>query len=60
LYLEFIKSCNSMWQQSVWTSALAAQLATKYLKDGGLLALSGAQPALSGTAGMFYFTKSIR
>jgi len=49
-----------MWQQSVWTSALAAQLATKYLKDGGLLALSGAQPALSGTAGMFYFTESFR
>ena len=48
---DFIKSCNSMLMQSVWTSSLAAQLAAKYLKDGGVLTLTGAQPALEGTSG---------
>ena len=40
-----------MCQQSVWSSVLAAQLAAKHLKEGGVLTLTGAQPALSGTAG---------
>ena len=40
-----------MLMQSVWTSSLAAQLAAKYLKDGGVLTLTGAQPALEGTSG---------
>jgi len=40
-----------MWKQSVWTSAIAAALAAKHLKDGGIVTLPGAQPALEGTAG---------
>ncbi|KAM4809724.1 dihydropteridine reductase [Rhinophrynus dorsalis] len=48
----FYKSCDQMWKQSVWTSAISSHLATKHLKDGGLLTLSGANAALSATPGM--------
>lgn len=40
-----------MWKQSVWTSTISSHLATKHLKEGGLLTLTGAQAALSGTPG---------
>ncbi|CAC5395982.1 QDPR [Mytilus coruscus] len=49
---EFIKNADMMWKQSVWTSAISAAVASKYLKDGGLLTLPGAAPAVSGTPGM--------
>jgi len=49
---EFIKNADAMWKQSVWTSSIAAALAAKHLKDGGLLTLPGACPALKGTPGM--------
>ncbi|XP_063777346.1 dihydropteridine reductase [Pseudophryne corroboree] len=48
----FYKNCDLMWKQSVWTSAISSHLATKHLKEGGLLTLSGAQAALSATPGM--------
>lgn len=50
--VDFVKNCDMMCQQSVWSSVLAAQLAAKHLKDGGVLTLTGAQPALNGTAGI--------
>ena len=40
-----------MWKQSVWTSVIAASLASRYLKNGGVLTVPGAQPALAGTPG---------
>ncbi|XP_010001430.1 PREDICTED: dihydropteridine reductase [Chaetura pelagica] len=46
------KNCDLMWKQSIWTSTISSHLATKHLKDGGLLTLTGAQAALSGTPGM--------
>ena len=46
--VDFIKSCDMMWKQSVWTSCIAAELAAKHLKDGGLLTLTGAHPAQKG------------
>uniref|UniRef100_A0A0K0DDZ8 Dihydropteridine reductase n=1 Tax=Angiostrongylus cantonensis TaxID=6313 RepID=A0A0K0DDZ8_ANGCA len=49
---DFIKNANLMWQQSVWSSAIAAKIATKHLKPGGLLQLTGAYAATSATAGM--------
>jgi len=49
---DFIESCDRMWRQSVWTSAIASQLASKHLKEGGLLQLTGAKAALEGTSGM--------
>ncbi|CAN8001201.1 unnamed protein product [Ixodes hexagonus] len=36
----------------VWTSAIAAGIAAHHLKEGGLLALTGAQAALKPTPGM--------
>ncbi|XP_069781220.1 dihydropteridine reductase-like [Narcine bancroftii] len=46
------KNADMMWKQSVWTSTISSHLATKYLKDDGLLTLTGASAALSGTPGM--------
>ena len=47
-----VKNADLMWKQSVWSSAIAAKMANKFLKPGGVLVLPGAQPALHGTAGM--------
>ncbi|XP_046358508.2 dihydropteridine reductase-like [Haliotis rufescens] len=49
---DLVKNADMMWKQSVWTSVLSSSLAAKYLKEGGVLTLPGAQPALEGTAGM--------
>ncbi|XP_069350227.1 dihydropteridine reductase isoform X2 [Eulemur rufifrons] len=46
------KNCDMMWKQSVWTSTISSHLATKHLKEGGLLTLAGAKAALDGTPGM--------
>lgn len=46
------KNADLMWKQSMWTSTISSHLATKYLKDGGLLTLTGASAALGGTPGM--------
>ncbi|XP_053560087.1 dihydropteridine reductase [Bombina bombina] len=48
----FYKSCDQMWKQSVWTSAISSHLASKHLKEGGLLTLAGAKAGLSETPGM--------
>uniref|UniRef100_A0A8V0Y337 Dihydropteridine reductase n=1 Tax=Gallus gallus TaxID=9031 RepID=A0A8V0Y337_CHICK len=55
------KNCDLMWKQSVWTSTISSHLATKHLKEGGLLTLTGAQAALSGTPEYFlgYFEKEM-
>ncbi|XP_021958028.1 dihydropteridine reductase isoform X2 [Folsomia candida] len=49
---DFIKNANLMMQQSVWSSYIAASLAPHFLRENGLLVLTGAQPALSSTPGM--------
>lgn len=49
---DLAKNADLMWKQSVWTSSISAAVAAQYLKDGGLLALTGAKPALEGTPGM--------
>ncbi|XP_076460463.1 dihydropteridine reductase-like [Babylonia areolata] len=46
------ESADTMWKQSVWPSVIASRLAALHLKNGGLLALTGAQPSLAGTPGM--------
>ena len=48
-----------MWKQSVVSSSIAASLAAKFMKEGGLLTLPGAQPALQGTAGKLKGENSI-
>lgn len=49
---DFAHQCDAMWKSSVWTSTIAAGLAAHHLKEGGLLALTGAQAALKPTPGM--------
>ncbi|KAL3863519.1 hypothetical protein ACJMK2_005272 [Sinanodonta woodiana] len=49
---DFIKNCDLMWKQSVWASAISANIAAKHLKDGGLITLPGAAPAVGETPGM--------
>ncbi|XP_068239588.1 dihydropteridine reductase [Palaemon carinicauda] len=49
---DFLKNCELMWSQSVWSSTITAQAAAKYLKEGGFVTLPGAEPALRGTPGM--------
>lgn len=41
-----------MWRQSVWTSTISSAVAAHHLKEGGVLALTGAKPALEGTPSM--------
>ncbi|CAF0840021.1 unnamed protein product [Didymodactylos carnosus] len=48
----FIKNSELMWKQSMWSSLIVASLASKYLKEDGLLTLPGAAAALEPTAGM--------
>lgn len=47
-HADFVKNSDLMWRQSVWSSVLAASIASKHLKEGGLLTLTGAKPALEG------------
>ncbi|XP_064383645.1 dihydropteridine reductase-like [Halichondria panicea] len=49
---EYVKNCDLMWKQSVWTSVLASQIAAKHLNSGGFLLLTGAKAGLEGTPGM--------
>lgn len=41
-----------MWKQSVWSSIIAASIASRYLKEGGFLSLTGAKAALEETPGL--------
>lgn len=50
--LDLAKNADLMWRQSVWTSIISATVAAHHLKEGGLLALTGATPALQATPGM--------
>jgi dihydropteridine reductase len=48
---DLIKNSDMMWKQSVWSSVIAASVASKFLKEGGVLSLPGAKPALGATPG---------
>ncbi|GMT15049.1 hypothetical protein PFISCL1PPCAC_6346, partial [Pristionchus fissidentatus] len=49
---DMISNADLMWKQSVFSSTIAAKIAVKHLKKGGILTLTGAEAARSGTAGM--------
>ncbi|XP_004342976.1 hypothetical protein CAOG_07891 [Capsaspora owczarzaki ATCC 30864] len=49
---DLIKNADLMIKQSVWSSVIAARVASQFLAPNGLLALTGARAALNGTAGM--------
>ena len=51
VFVDFIKNADMMWKQSVGPSSIAAALAAKYLKEGGVITLPGAAPWVGGTAG---------
>jgi dihydropteridine reductase len=39
---DFIKNADLMWKQSVWSSTISARLASQFLKEDGLLQMTGA------------------
>lgn len=45
-------NASLMWQQSVWSSSISAVICAAHLREGGVLTLTGADPALKGTPGM--------
>ncbi|XP_075981290.1 dihydropteridine reductase [Anticarsia gemmatalis] len=49
---ELCQQSDLMWRQSVWSSIIAATVATRFLMPGGVIALTGAKAALEGTPGM--------
>ncbi|ODM89735.1 Dihydropteridine reductase [Orchesella cincta] len=49
---DFLKSVDMMWKQSVESSVVAAYLARRFLKEGGLLVMTGAQAAAGPTPTM--------
>ncbi|CAF1408736.1 unnamed protein product, partial [Adineta steineri] len=49
---DFIKNSDLMLKQSVHSTLIAASLASKFLKENGLLTLAGAAAALNPTPGM--------
>jgi len=49
---DWVKNADLMWKQSVWSSSIAATVASHHLKENGVLVLPGAQPATDGTPGM--------
>lgn len=49
---DLAKNADLMIKQSVWSSTISASVAAHFLKDGGVLTLTGAKPALDGTPGM--------
>ncbi|XP_055642610.1 dihydropteridine reductase [Toxorhynchites rutilus septentrionalis] len=49
---DLAKNSDLMWKQSVWSSTISATVAANHLMSGGLLVLTGANPALNGTPGM--------
>ncbi|KAL1922537.1 uncharacterized protein VTP21DRAFT_10076 [Calcarisporiella thermophila] len=55
---EFLESCDLMLKQSVHSSVIAASLAAKFLKEGGLLTLTGANGALNETPGILGYGMS--
>lgn len=48
-------NCESMMQQSVWTSTISASICANHLREGGVLTLTGADPALKATPGMIAY-----
>lgn len=49
---DLVKNTDLMIKQSVWSSTISASVASQFLKEGGVLTLTGAKPALGATPGM--------
>jgi dihydropteridine reductase len=44
---QFLSNSDLMWKQSVWSSLISSSLASKYLKENGVVGLPGAAAALN-------------
>lgn len=49
---DLAKNTDMMIKQSLWSSVISASVASHHLREGGILTLTGAKPALAGTPGM--------
>ncbi|CAH8487689.1 unnamed protein product [Schistosoma turkestanicum] len=49
---DFLENCDTMWKKCVWSSSIAASLASKFLLASGLSVLTGAHAALQATPSM--------
>lgn len=49
---DLAKNTDMMIKQSLWSSVISASVASHHLREGGILTLTGAKPALEGTPGM--------
>lgn len=49
---DLAKNTDLMIKQSLWSSVISASVASSFLREGGILTLTGAKPALSSTPGM--------
>nr|CAD7586895.1 unnamed protein product [Timema genevievae] len=56
---DLVKNSDLMWRQSVWSSTIAASIAANHLKEGGLISLPGAKPALGATPGKYIVDRMI-
>ena len=54
-FLDFLENCDTMWRKCVWSSSIAASLASKYLSASGLLVLTGAHAALQATPSSYAY-----
>lgn len=51
LFADFVQNVEVVVKQSVWSSVIAARLASLFLEPGGLLTLTGAKAATEPTPG---------
>jgi dihydropteridine reductase len=49
---DLAKNTDLMIKQSIWSSTISASVASQFLKEGGVLTLTGAKPAIGATPGM--------
>lgn len=49
---DLAKNTDLMIKQSLWSSVISASVASQFLREGGILTLTGAKPALAATPGM--------
>ncbi|VDP23217.1 unnamed protein product [Schistosoma margrebowiei] len=54
---DFLENCDAMWKKCVWSSSIAAALASKYLLASGLLVLTGAHAALQATPSSYAYLR---
>lgn len=45
---DLVKNADLMWKQSIWSSTISARLSALFLKQGGLLQLTGAKAVSAG------------